>query len=41
MTGLGRSTVAKALSGGLDALSRNAKRQLETALMKLKSENSN
>ncbi len=39
MTGLGRSTVAKALSGSLDALSRNAKRQLETRLMKLRSEN--
>jgi len=39
MTGLGRSTVAKAFSGGLDALSLNARRQLERKLMKLKSEN--
>lgn len=39
MLGLGRSTLAKALSGGLDALSRGARRQLEIRLIKIEARN--
>lgn len=38
MTGLGRSTVAKALSSGVETLSRGARRRFEVSLIQQRSE---